>query len=102
VVDVRVCDEYRLAARADVGELEPQLPGVGPWVDDRSVGNAALGADDVAVRLVRTKRICVDCQSHLASLTRPRQRFVGLCSRATQRRYAKRSSVYVKGMKRAV
>ena len=65
-----VRDQDRRARRPHPGELEPQLRGIAARIDDDRLRRTARGADDVTVRLDRTKRIRVDGESHRASVTR--------------------------------
>ena len=64
VVEVAVRDQDRGARRAAPGELQPQLGGVAARVDDDRLRRAAVGADDVAVRLERPERVAVDDEAH--------------------------------------
>ena len=64
VVDVAVRDEDRGCPGTDPRKLEPQRRGIAAGVDHDSLGGAAIGSDDVAVRLVRAHHEAVDRERH--------------------------------------
>ena len=64
VVEVAVRDQDRAAGRAEPRELEAQLGGVAAGIDDDRLGRVAARAHDVAVRLQRAERVCVDDDGH--------------------------------------
>ena len=79
VVDVGVRDEDPGGARAHAGELEPERRRVVARIDHRRLRRAALGADDVAVRLERSHHEAVDDERHEERLS------VGVYASAVQR-----------------
>ena len=66
-------------ARSQAGELEPERRRVVPGIDHRRLRRAALGADDVAVRLERSHHEAVDDERHEERLS------VGVYASAVQR-----------------
>ena len=65
MIEVAVRDEDGRAPRGAMRELEPQLGRVAARVDNRRLGRAAVGADDVAVRLELSQRVAIDDDGHV-------------------------------------
>jgi hypothetical protein len=66
VVDVRVRDEDRGAARPEAGELETQRRRVVAGIDDHRFGRTALRAHDIAIRARDSELVAVDDERHWA------------------------------------